>query len=160
MTTPAPVNFSRPPVTEVVCGVGFPTTQGLADRSSSVSSGGAPLGPSLARPPEPWSPWLEQLTDAQATMPAALVRRLWASLLFHAGVPLQAPTAGPGGELAFYLAWRREGVDLDIDIAPDGRFEWFCADRVAGEAEGSEDERLTTPPAALIRRLVKDFHLR
>ena len=107
-----------------------------------------------------WRRWLDKLTDEQATMPAEHVRRLWRTLGVYAGVPLQAPAAGPGGELSFYFAWHREDVYLDIDLAPDGRFEWFWTNRRTGEAEGSEDERLTTPPEALIRHLVKDFHLR
>jgi hypothetical protein len=107
-----------------------------------------------------WRRWLDKLTDEQATMPADHVRRLWRTLCVYAGVKLQAPAAGPGGELRFYFAWHREDVYLDIDLAPDGRFEWFWTDRRTGEADGSEDERLTAPPEALIRHLVKDFHLR
>lgn len=114
-------------------------------------------GERAARSPGDWDRWLGQLTDDQAGMPAELVRGLWRALMDRVGPRLQVPTAGPGGELGFYMAWHREGAYLDVDVAPDGCFEWFWTDRRTGEAEGSEGERLTSPPEALVRHLAEDF---
>ncbi len=105
------------------------------------------------RPLDEWFCWLSQLTDEQAGMPADHVRRLWGMLVEGVGESLPAPAADRGGDLGFYMAWHREDVYLDVDVAPDGRFEWFWTNRRTGEAEGSEDERLDKPTDALVHRL-------
>ncbi len=107
---------------------------------------------------ERWNTYLQDLTSepvlAEQTL-ANAVRSTWWRLCRKVGGTLRAPIAGPGGELGFQLTWNTDKIYLDIDIAPNNTFEWFCKLRETGKCEGSDDEPLTTPPEKLIRLLVR-----
>lgn len=105
-----------------------------------------------------WRRYLDELSLEPVQLPmdhARAVRRVWHALNSSVGHALRAPSAGPSGALGFQLSWNTDRFYLDIDIAPDGRFEWFWTDRSTDAYQGSDDERLTTPPEALVRLLVR-----
>lgn len=86
---------------------------------------------------------------------AGAVRELW-RVLTEAVPGIKVPAAGPGGELGFYFSWNYKDIYVGVDIAPDGRFEWFAKDPVTGESWASgEDEILHTPPDALLSVLTR-----
>jgi hypothetical protein len=86
---------------------------------------------------------------------AGAVRGLWRDLMERVGPDLRVPAAMPGGDLGFHLSWSYAALYVSIEVAPDGRMEWFFKDIATGEVRGSDDdEELIRPPEELIRLLV------
>lgn len=87
---------------------------------------------------------------------AGAARELWARLVESVGSSLRVPAAGPGGELGFYFSWNYDRAYVSVDLAPDGRLEWFSTLGKHGPYEGSaDDEVLFEPPEALLAALVR-----
>lgn len=110
-----------------------------------------------ASPSARWDAYLASLDGPAvglSTVHAGAVRALWQELSERVGADLKLPVAGPGGELGFQLAWSYKHFYLSIDLAADGRVEWFAKDLQTGAVAGSgDDEQLYSPPEALIRLL-------
>ena len=106
---------------------------------------------------ERWQTYLSNLTDDPVSLSpeyAKSIRIVW-SKLTSLVENIQPPAAAPGGDLGFQLAWNTTKFYLDVDIAPDGHFEWFFSDKRTKLELGSEDDLLTEPPEELVRLLVK-----
>jgi hypothetical protein len=102
------------------------------NRGSSVS----------LEPDRPWRRYLQGLAQ-EGTFSAAhiqKVERIWDELRRRAAVPLPIPRTQPTGRGAIQIAWYSNRYTVEIDVVPDGRFEWFCRDRVSGEISGTDDE--------------------
>lgn len=110
-----------------------------------------------ASPSARWDAYLAALDGPEvglSSVHAGAVRALWQELAERVGADLKLPVAGPGGELGFQLAWSYKHFYLSIDLAADGRLEWFSKDLETGAVAGSgEDEQLYRPPEPLIRML-------
>lgn len=106
---------------------------------------------------ERWLSYLAKLHTPEiglAERHAGAVRALWQELVDRVGPELRTPAAGPGGDLGFHLAWSYPDVYVSVEVAPDGRIEWFFKDLQTGEKAGSGDEEeLTSPPEPLVRIL-------
>lgn len=106
------------------------------------------------------SQWADYLADLERATGiterhAGAVRETWTQLREAAGASLRIPAAGPGGELGFFFSWNYADVYVAVDIAADGRLEWFWKDVASGARGGSEEEELTyQPPEGLIAILV------
>jgi hypothetical protein len=105
-----------------------------------------------------WLSYLARLNEEPVKLTeeyARSIRAVWSKLISSVGSPIRPPSAGPGGELGFQLAWNDNEYYLDIDIAPDGQFAWFYKDKINGQSHGSEDGLLSDPPEELVRLLVR-----
>lgn len=104
-----------------------------------------------------WDAFLASLDGPEVGLPsvhAGAVRALWQELTERVGGDLRLPVAGPSGELGFQFAWSYKHFYLSIDLAADGRLEWFLKDLQTGGVVGSgDDEQLYRPPEVLIRLL-------
>lgn len=67
--------------------------------------------------------------------------------------PLPVPTALPSEDGSMHLAWDRDQHHLDVDLFPDGSFEWFYRNRLTDELDGTDEGRVLGMPEALARRL-------
>ncbi len=106
---------------------------------------------------ERWLSYLSRLSEDPVGLPgehARAVRVVW-SKLNSLVENIRPPAAEPGGELGFQLTWNTSRYYLDIDIARDGRFEWFFTDRTTKEEFGSDDDLLPNPPEELVQFLVR-----
>ncbi len=66
---------------------------------------------------------------------------------------LPVPTAIPSEDGSMHLAWDREQHHLDVDLFPDGSFEWFYRNRLTDELDGTDESRVFGMPDALARRI-------
>ncbi len=78
------------------------------------------------------------------------VQQRWIELRASLGPSLPLPSVGPTADGDLQFAWSRKDRYVDIDIHPDGTFEWFATNRETGEHQGSEDENLTALPDTLL----------
>lgn len=112
-----------------------------------------------------WSIYLDSLEDEPVSLSekhACAVREVWGRITDEVdGLgddnfrPLSLPIAGPGGEQGFQVAWNTKRFYLDIDIAEDGSFEWYCLDRETGVDCGSDYKPIKKPPKQLLELLKK-----
>ena len=82
-----------------------------------------------------WLSYLHNLTEEPICLSkeyANVVISIWEKLEAHVA-NIELPTAYPGGDLGFQLVWNKPNYYLDIDIAPDGKFDWFFMDRRSGK---------------------------
>ncbi|MCP4602834.1 MAG: hypothetical protein GY847_20340 [Proteobacteria bacterium] len=106
-----------------------------------------------------WLLYLSNLTTDPIFLDEEFARKVkivWAMLVSNLGINVPPPTAGPGGELGFQFVWNRSRYYLEVEIAPDGRFDWFFTDRHTNKSLGTkEDELLVEPTEELLRSLAR-----
>ncbi len=142
---PGMVGSAEEPTSPISC---CPWRKGLLSNAFSRDA--------LSSTTDRWLEYLQQLTGPVVNLDsrfARAVQSVWWTLCNRVGETLRAPAGGPGGELGFQFTWSATEHCLEIDIASDGTFEWFYRDRVRDEWLGSDDDRCTVPPEALVRLL-------
>lgn len=98
--------------------------------------------------------YLTGLGDSGVLTPdhVSAVRKVWrelSSLVCDLGSP-SATTRFADGIL---LCWDTMDLHADIEVYASGEFEWFIADRVSGEYDGSEEGGVFEAPAELVYQL-------
>lgn len=98
-------------------------------------------------PADAWAAYLDRLPDRQL---AKSVVAFWREAKPLG--PLPVPTAIPF-EGSMHLAWDHGQHHLDVDLFPDGTFEWFYRNRSTNELDGTDESRATGMPEAFARRV-------
>ncbi len=93
-----------------------------------------------------WTRFLERLDTPEVGLSpshAAHVRQTWKELRAAIGPTLSPPRAEPGEEGEFRLSWSRSGYYAEVEIYPNGMYEWFLRDRVLDKHDGTTEARWT-----------------
>jgi len=103
-----------------------------------------------------WGRYLRSLMEPSGPLPTQRIRqieRLWECLQGQVTGSLALPhaTATEAGELV--MTWDRGPHHFEIEILPDGRYDWFYLDRSSGERAGEEELPAETCSPRMIAHL-------
>lgn len=108
-------------------------------------------------PAEPdWERYLRTLQEPSGPLPAQRVRQieiLWEHLQgrVEKHLPLPHAMASEAGE--FVMTWDRGPHHFEIEVLPDGGYDWFYLDRTSGERLGEDEHPPGTFSAEMVSRL-------
>lgn len=141
-------------VTTPLVGVGAPDAVRVEDRHPSTSIVVAAdiqeSDRSTRATLEAWNTYLDSLSGVTEVSAQAVetTRRLWASL--RQRIPsLIVPAADPLESGTLQLVWDAGRTHVDVDVLPNGAFEWFYRDRTTGLTSGEDDCAPDALPDAL-----------
>lgn len=103
-----------------------------------------------------WDEYLRKLAEPSGPLSLKRLReieRLWRALRGQVTVHLPPPYATATEDGEFVMTWDRDSHHFEIEILPDGKYEWFYLDRSSGESCGEEDHPLGTYSPEMISRL-------
>jgi hypothetical protein len=102
-----------------------------------------------------WERFLDRLPDEDVGITEEHVQRVrefWYAVEQRVDVTLPLPVTQPIASGAIQLAWNRGVYCVEVDVFPDGSFEWFFRDRRKGSIDGSND-RVTGMPKKFVERV-------
>lgn len=141
------------PALEALAFVASLSTAGA--REISISAGGS-SAMSKNVISDPRSQWLGYLhvTAATALEPTQglRVRHFWRALEEHLGASIIPPRAAPRNG-SFSMFWDRGRHHFEIEILPEGNFDWFYMDRESDRRAGDEGLRVGHYPAQMLGAL-------
>lgn len=94
-------------------------------------------------PAEPdWERYLRSLAEPSGPLPGQRVRQieaLWEALQGRIEKHLPHPYAMAADTGEFVMTWDRGPHHFEIEVLPNGRYDWFYLDRTSGERLGEEE---------------------
>lgn len=114
-----------------------------------------PFGSSSAMS-KAWNEYLRGLFAPEGPLEpfqAARVRRLWEALRQCMGEDLAPPYAAPLEGGRFALVWDQGDHHFEIELLPNGTYDWFYMDRGSSLRGGEEDQALGSCSPEMIRLL-------
>lgn len=108
-----------------------------------------------------WSEYLRGLSAPEGPIEpfqAARVRRLWEALRQRIGEELAPPYAAPLEDGRFALVWDRGDHHFEIELLPNGTYDWFYMDRSSSLRGGEEEQTLGSLSPEMIRLLHRTLH--
>ncbi|HEX4965152.1 MAG TPA: hypothetical protein VF173_30365 [Thermoanaerobaculia bacterium] len=78
---------------------------------------------------------------------------MWKLLETRLGLPLKPPAAGALENDRFAMSWDNGRHHFEIEVAPNGTFDWFCMDRDSEARTGEEDQPLGSLSSKMISQL-------
>jgi hypothetical protein len=129
----------------------YPSTMARRQREQSIPGAEEPLLQS-----DPWSQYLHSLMEPSGPLSAPRVReieRLWECLRGQMAASLTLPYATATETGQFVMTWDRGPRHFEIEILPDGRYDWFYLDRSSGERAGEEEHPVGTCSPRMIAHL-------
>jgi hypothetical protein len=103
-----------------------------------------------------WDRYLHSLMEPSGPLSAQRLRqieRLWECLRRQVTEPLALPHAIATEAGEFVMTWDRGQHHFEIEILPDGRYDWFYLDRSSGERVGEEEHPAGTCSSQMIAHL-------
>ncbi|MSP59104.1 MAG: hypothetical protein EXR72_01980 [Myxococcales bacterium] len=107
-------------------------------------------------PDRPWHRFVDDLAERRLFQPHHLsrVRQVWKQIRDYVGPRLGLPVTQPTPEGAVQLYWDTERKYLEVDVYSDGTLHWFYKDRLSGDRDGTDDERVRGVPVHLLNHVV------
>jgi hypothetical protein len=115
-----------------------------------------PGAPEAASEKSLWDRYLRRLGEPEgplSTERAKQVRALWDLLERRLGPSLKPPAAGALENGGFAMSWDNGRHHFEIEVTPDGTFDWFYMDRSSDTRAGEEDQPLGAVSPGLISQL-------
>lgn len=103
-----------------------------------------------------WEEYLRGLVAPKGPLDpfqAARVRKLWESLRQRMGQTLVPPYGAPLESGGFAMVWDRGDHHFEIELLPDGAYDWFYMDRSSAVRGGEEQQSLGVCSPEMIRLL-------
>ena len=82
---------------------------------------------------------------------AAATEGLWNELSEELEAPIPPPNASPTDDAGVLMSWQLNGHHLEIEVMPDGAYEWFYRHRVSDMDESGSDESGEVSDRLLVR---------
>lgn len=103
-----------------------------------------------------WEKYLRNLAEPSGPLPSQRVRQieaLWERLRrrVEEHLPLPHALASETGE--FVMAWDRGPHHFEIEVLPNGSYDWFYLDRTSGERLGEDEHPLGAFSSEMVSRL-------
>lgn len=103
-----------------------------------------------------WERYLRDLAEPMGPLPGQRVRQievLWEGLRRQVEQNLPVPHAMASEAGEFVMTWDHGPHHFEIEVFPDGRYDWFYLDRTSGERLGQDEHPLGTFSAEMVSRL-------
>lgn len=103
-----------------------------------------------------WDEYLRGLAAPKGSLDpfhAARARKLWETLRQRIGPSLPPPYASPLESGSFAMVWDRGDHHFEIELLPDGTYDWFYMDRSCALRGGEEQQSLGVCSPEMIRLL-------
>lgn len=108
-------------------------------------------------PAEPdWERYLHDLTEPSGPLSHQRVRQietLWEHLQRRVAEHLPLPHAMASETGEFVMTWDRGPHHFEIEMLPNGSYDWFYLDRTSGERLGEDEHPLGTFSTEMVSRL-------
>lgn len=107
-------------------------------------------------PDRPWHRFIDELGQQHLFQSHHLsrVRQVWKQIRDHVGPRLGLPVTQSTVEGAVQLYWDTGSKYLEVDVYADGTVHWFYKNRMSGERDGTDDERVRGVPSHLLEHVV------
>lgn len=103
-----------------------------------------------------WDEYLRGLAAPKGPLDpfqAARVRKLWEALRQRMGQSLLPPYGAPLESGSFAMVWDHGEHHFEIELLPDGTYDWFYMDRSSTARGGEEQQPLGVYSPEMIRLL-------